>query len=107
MRHRCDKSQDDKPLSRWCFATWVNLLVERHAWLSAGLTWLPEASATGRKATLGGEQQGKTERMPTINLFESWEEGAELSRSVDTRHYHFPSCFAVLAHGTIALRLCL
>ena len=37
-----------KSLSRWCYATWVNLLVEKHAWLSAGLIWLPE-SATGRK----------------------------------------------------------
>ena len=87
--------QDDKSLSRWCYATWIHLLVEKHAWLSAGLIWLPEASATGRKAILSGEQQGKTESTPTINLFEHWEDGAELPKSVDARHYHFPSCFAI------------
>ena len=30
-------SQDNKSLSRWCYATWVNLLVGKHAWLSVGL----------------------------------------------------------------------
>ena len=42
-----------------------------------------------------GEQQGMTESMPTMNLFEHWVKGAELPRSVDARHYHLPSCFAI------------
>ena len=70
--------------------------MEKHAWLSAGLTWLPEASATGKRAMFSGEQQGKLESVPTISLFERWEETAELPRSVDARHYHFPSCFAIV-----------
>ena len=49
------KSQDDPTLPRWRSATWINLLVEKHAWLSAGLIWLPEASATGKKAMFSGE----------------------------------------------------
>ena len=53
------KSQDDPSLSRWRSATWINVLVEKHAWLSTGLVWLPEASATGKKAVFNREQQGK------------------------------------------------
>ena len=29
-------SRNDVSASRWCSATWVNILVEKHAWLSAG-----------------------------------------------------------------------
>ena len=39
------KSRNDVSASRWCSATWLNLLVEKHAWLSAGLIWLPELTS--------------------------------------------------------------
>ena len=55
-------------MPRWCSATWIDLLVEKHAWLSAGLMWLLDASATGKKALFSGEQQGKVGSMPTISL---------------------------------------
>ena len=97
------KPQDGDPLSRWCFAASVNVLFKKHAWLSAGLIWLPEASATGRKAMFSVEQ-GKTESMPTINLFERWEEGVELPRSADARHYCFPSCFAIACPWSYSLK---
>ena len=29
--------REDQSLSKWCAARWTNILVEKHAWLSAGL----------------------------------------------------------------------
>ena len=67
-------------LSRWCAGRWIDLLVEKHAWLSAGHTWLPEASESGWKALFDEESSGKLESMPTINIFEHWEEGAQFAQ---------------------------
>ena len=69
------KSQDDLTLSTRCSANWISLLVEKHAWLSAGLIWLPEASATGKKVVFNEDQQGALESIPKINVFELLEEG--------------------------------
>ena len=88
--------RDDQTLSRWCSAKWITVLLEKHAWLSAGLIWLPEeASETGRKAVFD-EPKGKAERMPTVSLFEPWEEGAQVARALDARNYHLPSWFALM-----------
>ena len=35
---------DDSSLSRWSPASWLNILLEKHAWLSAGLVWVLGAS---------------------------------------------------------------
>ena len=35
---------DDSSLSRWSPASWLNMLLEKHAWLSAGLVWVQGAS---------------------------------------------------------------
>ena len=43
------KSRNDMSASRRCSATWINVLVEKSAWLSAGLIWPPGASHTGRQ----------------------------------------------------------
>ena len=51
---------------------WVNLLLEEHAWISAGLIW-----------------------MPTINRFELWEFGVHLLRKVSGRDYWFPRSMVV------------
>ena len=45
-------------------ATWINLLVEKHAWLSAGLIWLPEASDTGRQVEFGDRQSDELSACP-------------------------------------------
>ena len=52
---------EDTSASRWSPFTWVNLLLEKHAWISAGLVWMHGASDSGTKGA------------PTINLFELWE----------------------------------
>ena len=67
------KSQDDISLSRWYYATWVNRLVETHAWPSAArlqVSYGYQKPLLQVKAVISGEQQGKTESMPTINPFE-------------------------------------
>ena len=40
----------DSNASRWCAATWIDILIEKHAWLSAGLIWKPNASDSGSKS---------------------------------------------------------
>ena len=45
-------SHNDQAISRWDSATWINILMEKHAWLSAGLIWLPSASDNGTKGAL-------------------------------------------------------
>ena len=32
--------RDDTSLSRWSPASWLNLVLEKQAWLSAGLVWM-------------------------------------------------------------------
>ena len=41
---RCRTQPDDTSLSRWSPASWLNTLLEKHAWLSAGLVWVQGAS---------------------------------------------------------------
>ena len=66
-----------------------------HAWLSAGLIWLPEASDTGRQIELGDSQSDEPQCLPTINIFELWENGSQQARAV-SRNFHYPMCFAVI-----------
>ena len=47
VEHRTQR--DDTSLSRWSPASWLNLLLEKHAWLSAGLVWMNGASVSGSK----------------------------------------------------------
>ena len=41
---RSRPQSDDASLTRWSPASWLNTLLEKHAWFSAGLVWLPGAS---------------------------------------------------------------
>ena len=59
-------SQNDVIASRWCSITWINILVEKHAWLSAGLVWMPDASDTGRRAEHNDPQSDEPQPLPTI-----------------------------------------
>ena len=74
-------NHQDLSLSRWCAARWISILVEKHVWLSAGLMWLPEASDTGRKPKAEDWSAGQSDSVPRINIFEHWEEGAQVPRS--------------------------
>ena len=81
---------------KWSPASWLNLLLEKHAWLSAGLVWMHRASESGIEGVF--EESGPTglEPRPTINLFEQWEEGAHLPKLVNARNYSFPKRLVVV-----------
>ena len=48
-------NRNDPAISRWDSATWINILMEKHAWLSAGLIWLQSASDNSTKLVTKGE----------------------------------------------------
>ena len=54
-------------------ATWIDFLMEKYAWLSAGLIWMPHASDSGTKGSHTDSKSDALESRPTINLFEQWE----------------------------------
>ena len=98
----------DVSISRWCAASWINCLMEKHARLSAGLAWLPEASESGLLAK--PDDLSRDSSVATIiSLFEFWEEGVQLVRSLDAHHFNFPPLIAVLSPWNFAstLKLCL
>ena len=53
----------------------LNLLLEKYAWLSAGLVWMKGASESGSEGVFEESGPDGLESRPTINLFEQWEEG--------------------------------
>ena len=69
-------AHEDLAASRWRAATRTNVLIERHAWLSAGLIWMPHASDSGTKGSYADSKSSTLESRPTINLFELWEDGS-------------------------------
>ena len=87
--------RDDTSLSRWSPASWLNLLLEKHAWLSAGLVWMHGASESGIKGVFEDSGPDGLESRPTINLFEQWEEGAHLPKLVNARNYSSPQPLVV------------
>ena len=42
-------TREDTSASRWSASTWINVLLEKHAWISASLFWMPGASDTAAK----------------------------------------------------------
>ena len=52
------------------------MLIEKHAWLSAGLIRMPHASDSGTKGSYADSKSDAPKSRPTINLFEQWEEGS-------------------------------
>ena len=88
VEHRTQR--DDTSLSRWSPASWLNLLLEKHAWLSAGLVWMNGASVSGREGVFEESRPDGLESRPTINVFEQWEEGAHLPKLVNAHDYSFP-----------------
>ena len=87
--------RDDTSLSRWSPASWLNLLLEKHAWLSAGLVWMQGASVSGHKGVFEESRPDGLESRPTINLFEQWEEGAHMPKTVNARDYSFAKSLVV------------
>ena len=86
---------DDSSLSRWCPAQWVNTLLEKHAWLSAGLVWVHGASMSACKGVFDETPSTESESRPTINLFEHWEEGGHIPKLVNAKDFKFPKSLVV------------
>ena len=86
---------DDTSLSRWSPASWLNTLLEKHAWLSAGLVWVQGASMSANSGVFDEPPSDDSEPRPTINLFEQWEEGAHMTKVVNARDYSFPKSLVV------------
>ena len=96
--------RDDTSLSRWSPTSWLNILLEKQAWLSAGLVWMHGASDSGIKGVFDDSGPDGLESRPTINLFELWEYGAYLPRLVIARNYSFPKPLVVPCQWVFAPR---
>ena len=87
------------------------MLLEKHAWISAGLIWRPYASDSGTKGDLEHSKSDTLESRPTIiNLFELWEDGSHLLRVSHRSQLLFPwgpsdsVCMVKISRFTIAER---
>ena len=87
----CKLAHEDLTASRWCAATWINVLIEKHAWLPAGLIWTPHASDSGANGSCADSKSDALESRPTINLFEQWEDGSHLCKLLTGCNYYFPT----------------
>ena len=88
-QERSRPQPDDASLSRWSPSQWLNTLLEKHAWFSAGLVWVQGASMSD------DSPPGDSDPRPTINLFEYWEEGAHMPKVANARDYSFPKSLVV------------
>ena len=87
---RSRPQSDDASLTRWSPSSWLNTLLEKHAWFSAGLVWLPGASMSADVGVYDESPPNDSDARPTISLFEQWEEGAHVPRVANARDYSFP-----------------
>ena len=81
---------------------WVNTLLEKHAWLSAGLVWMQGASQSADTGVYRDVLPEAPEARPAISLFEHWEEGAHLPVALNARDYALPSSLVVPYYWTQA-----
>ena len=80
---------------RWAAALWINTLLEKHAWLCAGLVWMQGASQSADIGVYKDVLPETPEPRPVISLFEHWEEGAHLPVAVNAREFAFPKSLVV------------
>ena len=71
------------------------MLLEKHAWLSAGLVWVQGAAMSADIGVFDESKPDESEPRPTISLFEQWEEGAHTPKLVNARDYSFPKSLVV------------
>ena len=86
--------QTGEPI-RWSASLWINTLLEKHAWLSAGLVWMHGASQSADVGVYPDVPPEAPEPRPVISLFEHWEEGAHLPVALNARDFAFPSSLVV------------
>ena len=87
---------------RWSASLWINTLLEKHTWLSAGLVWMQGASQSADIGVYRDVPPETQEARPVISLFEHWEEGAHLPVALNARDYAFPSSLVVPYYWTQA-----
>ena len=88
------RSQSGASASRWCSATWINILVEKHAWLSTGLYGCQKPQIpVGRLSLLIVSQMSLSACPLSISLSEN---GSQQARAASARSFHFPMCFALI-----------
>ena len=80
---------------RWAASLWINTLLEKHAWLCAGLVWMQGASQSADIGVYKDVPPEIPESRPVISLFEHWEEGAHLPVAVNAREFAFPKSLVV------------
>ena len=80
---------------RWAASLWINTLLEKHAWLCAGLVWMQGASQSADTGVYKDVPPETPEPRPVISLFEHWEEGAHLPVAVNARDFAFPKSLVV------------
>ena len=94
MRMSFGPQAGETPL-RWSASLWINTLLEKHAWLCAGLVWVPGASQSADIGVYRDVPPETPEPRPVISLFEHWEEGAHLPVALNARDYAFPNSLVV------------
>ena len=73
----------------------MNTLLEKHAWLSAGLVWMYGALQSASSGVYTEVSYETPSPRPVISLFEHWEEGAHLPVAMNARDYAFPNSLVV------------
>ena len=63
---------EEATTSRWSAPTWVNVFLERHAWISSRLSVEARSIRHGAKGAYDDSRNDALESRPTINLFELW-----------------------------------
>ena len=81
--------------SRWSPSLWMNTLLEKHAWLSAGLVWMYGASQSAGSGVYPEVSYETPTPRTVISLFEHWEYGAHLPVAMNARDYAFPNSLVV------------
>ena len=97
----CRPQTGESPM-RWSASLWINTLLEKHAWLSAGLVWMNGASQSADMGVYSDVPPEIPEARPVISLFEHWEEGAHLPVALNARDYAFPSPLVIPFYWTQA-----
>ena len=87
---------------KWCASLWVNTLLEKHAWLCAGLVWTYGASQSADMGVYRDVPPETPEARPVVSLFEHWEEGAQPRRSAECKRL----CVSKVSCDTILLGPC-
>ena len=97
-------SQSGEAPMRWSASLWINTLLEKHAWLCAGLVWTQGASQSANIGVYREVPPEAHEARPVISLFEHWEEGAHLPVAVNARDYAFTGSGVPLVPSTTSIK---